>query len=505
MLNFPMPYPEELLYSTVARAGVHFGITSPKRLLDEAFGCRTVVATADLPSHLNALSRHYPKSLGMTPERLAYKHTLFPLYAPFIPETRRQGGLQWMTKPSKGAVHLSLGVATSRVKSRKHFRLCPECLNEQLERYGECFWERFWQVAGCKYCLKHALLSGTQQKLRNYHRHEFIALSPKRSDHIPHNIPPPADKRIELRVCELLNLPPSPSPSLEQWGLFYKHLAHDIGITRGNKVNYDLLKQKLIACWPEPDLQRVGILIDDSQSSWLRLIVRKHRKGFSYLEHIVALEALLGPGWHFPEVLNMVLRKKPNRPATNISTTTTVSAEKLAQKRKAWLATLKTHGTRLARLLGGDAIYTWLYRHDRKWLLKTNARYRRSTRSESKRVDWRARDWEILERLLDVRRNQADRLDAPRKTRRWFCDQADCRSYEKQMAKLPLSSRFLKQHSEDVATYQIRRVTLAVQNHGSGLGELSYPQLLRAAGLNDKRLKDQTRQFLQSIGYGNCL
>ncbi len=90
MLNFPVPYPEEIIYSTVARAGVHFGITSPKRLLDEAFGNRMVVATVDLPSHLETLSKHYPQPLGLTPEQLAYKHTLLPLYAPFVSEARRQ-------------------------------------------------------------------------------------------------------------------------------------------------------------------------------------------------------------------------------------------------------------------------------------------------------------------------------------------------------------------------------------------------------------------------------
>jgi hypothetical protein len=35
MLGFPVPYTEELLYSTIARAGVYDGETSPKQLLDQ--------------------------------------------------------------------------------------------------------------------------------------------------------------------------------------------------------------------------------------------------------------------------------------------------------------------------------------------------------------------------------------------------------------------------------------------------------------------------------------
>ena len=52
MRNFPVPYSNELIYSTIARAGVYQGIVSPKQLLDEVYGNRKVVATLGLPSHL---------------------------------------------------------------------------------------------------------------------------------------------------------------------------------------------------------------------------------------------------------------------------------------------------------------------------------------------------------------------------------------------------------------------------------------------------------------------
>ena len=43
MLNFPTPYPNELIYSTIARAGIHHAITSPKQLLEEVFAVSSVV------------------------------------------------------------------------------------------------------------------------------------------------------------------------------------------------------------------------------------------------------------------------------------------------------------------------------------------------------------------------------------------------------------------------------------------------------------------------------
>ena len=55
MFNFPTPYPDELIYSTVARAGVRLALTSPKQLLDEVFQNRKVSATVDLPCHLEKI------------------------------------------------------------------------------------------------------------------------------------------------------------------------------------------------------------------------------------------------------------------------------------------------------------------------------------------------------------------------------------------------------------------------------------------------------------------
>ncbi|EFX2215017.1 transcriptional antiterminator, partial [Shigella flexneri] len=56
MRNFPVPYSNELIYSTIARAGVYQGIVSPKQLLDEVYGNRKVVATLGLPSHLGVIA-----------------------------------------------------------------------------------------------------------------------------------------------------------------------------------------------------------------------------------------------------------------------------------------------------------------------------------------------------------------------------------------------------------------------------------------------------------------
>lgn len=152
MLNFPKPYPDELIYSTVARHGVHFGITSPKQLLEEVYDNRKVIATTDLPNQLSAISKHFIDCSQYDTEYLIYNHTLFPLYAPFVPEARRLKCLHLMFGFSQGAIHLALGVAASRVKQELSLRYCPQCMQLQKQQYGEYYWRRLWQISGASTC-----------------------------------------------------------------------------------------------------------------------------------------------------------------------------------------------------------------------------------------------------------------------------------------------------------------------------------------------------------------
>lgn len=173
MHNFPVPYPNELIYSTVARASVYHGITSPKQLLDEIFNNRKVIATLDLPCHLQPLSEQLKNTGRFSLEELIYRHTMFPLYAPFVTELHRVRAIQLMAGRSQGAVHLLLGVAASRVKTDNRLRYCSECLKVQSQQYGETFWQRNWFFPGLNLCSEHGALHlfavGTTEQ-----RHQFM-------------------------------------------------------------------------------------------------------------------------------------------------------------------------------------------------------------------------------------------------------------------------------------------------------------------------------------------
>ena len=84
MNHFPTPYPDELLYSILARYNVRSGNTSAKTTLKELFGINTITAVVDMPSDIDALICRLPKEKKLVAEALIMKkHTVSLLYSFF--------------------------------------------------------------------------------------------------------------------------------------------------------------------------------------------------------------------------------------------------------------------------------------------------------------------------------------------------------------------------------------------------------------------------------------
>ena len=290
MLGFPTPYPQELLYSTVARAGIHDGETSPKQLLDSVFRNRKIIATIDLPSHIKDIAKQYPESLGLGTKELIENHTLWPLYAPFIPYPRRNVIEQLMIAESYGVAHLASGRAASRIKQNFALQLCPKCMEDQIIKYGESFWDRRWQVPLVKSCYKHEGLCETKVRVVGEHRHAYIGVTDaKISKEFRVS---ESDGRFTVLVNFLLQNPVFESPTYWQWSQFYRQLAEDFGYKLGSRIDHKKILEKYIGKWGESWLRQSKIWPEKCDTSWIRSIFRKHRKSFGFAEHITVIYAL---------------------------------------------------------------------------------------------------------------------------------------------------------------------------------------------------------------------
>lgn len=219
MINFPVPYEDELFYSVMARARVRFCVVSPKALIGHAIGSRSAIATRNFPSRLAGTCNLNNLSLPSF-EQLVYGHTMFPLYAPFMPEERRQFCLSRLKDKSYGAVHLGTGYASSRVPVQRGLRACPRCVETQKHMFGEPYWVRTHQIVGLDNCPIHQIplieLSPCQSLNK---RHEFVPLSTLPAPSYPerNQLNSIAITWLEKQLLDLLLLSPFESPAYENW------------------------------------------------------------------------------------------------------------------------------------------------------------------------------------------------------------------------------------------------------------------------------------------------
>lgn len=173
---FPTPYPDELLYSVLARYHMRSANISPKVTLKELVNSTNAVATFDLPSHIESLISNLPVLSTHTAESLIKFHTLYPLYKPFLLPERAKLIYKSMCKDFSGDIHSRTGIMASTIPLIKFFRFCPTCVREDYVNCGEYYWHRIHQIRGVLVCPIHkVLLQNSSVKAKGNNRHEFIA------------------------------------------------------------------------------------------------------------------------------------------------------------------------------------------------------------------------------------------------------------------------------------------------------------------------------------------
>ena len=498
VLNFPLPYPEELIYSTIARAGIYHGLISPKSLLDEVFAVRNVVATLDLPCHIARISQLLPDSYN--PVKLIYEHTLFPAYAPFVPEYRRQQCISWMLDTGIGATHLALGVASSRNKTLSFIRYCPGCVAIQKKVYGEYFWRREWQITGIEACPEHGNLINTKIVRPLFEKHRFISASPEYCPLLQYRQANPKITWLPNQVRQLLELSPRASPSYSQWTSYYRALACSLGYTRGKaQIDHQRIRESVYQVCSRHWLSKHNIQPQHSneKSDWLQCIFQKHRKSFSYLQHIVVNQALRGDKWSIADVIKEVTILKVRQ---HIATEHLPKSQKSSSDQIEWELLLSTTPPGLAKKMS-SALYARLYRKHHSWLLSINKEhYLNRSINHSNRVNWALRDQTYHNSLQQVSAFLSSNNEGPRRSKFYYLKMiGDISTIQKNLHRLPRTSEFLANHAESIDDYQIRRLRNAHRKLKVSFESPPRWRLLREAHLSEQRLSRPTRTLLNQL------
>lgn len=166
---FPIPYPDEILYSVFARYHARSKNKSLSSTVNSLFGHDASRIVVDLPNKLDYLVNQLPPGSKITVERLIDEHTLFPFYVPFLPVERVDQLRKSMAeKSSGGSIHGRLGILTSNIEV-EFLRFCPSCAKEDISLYGQPYWHRAHQLPGIFVCQKHSVFLENSAVKCSYH------------------------------------------------------------------------------------------------------------------------------------------------------------------------------------------------------------------------------------------------------------------------------------------------------------------------------------------------
>lgn len=315
---FPEIYPDEMLYSVLARYHRHVGNPAITMTNEDLFGVRQIRSSFDVPSYVNKLAERIPPQRGLTADRMVFDLTLAPYFVAFLPTDRRRDALE---KQASGyaSLHVELGINASVVPQIERFRFCQDCCDAMIEERGELWWKRAHHFPGVLVCPDHGCpLMETGTGFWTKGQHGFVAATPiicsKDAKSLAADV-----QNVDLdKLCRIaqasaaLLISPGEIGSYEEMTSSYREALFDAGLMRSrNQVDVAALIDGFAAHHGGILRLLPGVLDREGRfDRWLLELVRTNRKGTHPLQHVLlrsflnalpAREAPFGDGpWTCP-------------------------------------------------------------------------------------------------------------------------------------------------------------------------------------------------------------
>jgi Tn7-like transposition protein D/TniQ len=296
LVQMPRPYPDELLYSTIARYVAYFAL-SWRAAYIALFGFRNS-ARLDLPTGLSELSNRTTLTWNRTALQIATEMTLFPYFVRFLPEEKADVVLAMMSgRNILRGNHLNtrLGLSSSTIKSPSRLMFCKACRELDLEKYGETYWRRGHQLPGTFVCFEHRCLL-YQSATPHLPSNNWVYFNASACTLLEGAIPISQFTLSEMRIAHAIALHSyeilcNPLPLLQKDTLFTEYRAQMI--ERGfvdRSDNFSAVKAEAALCefYGDKLLRLLGCTIAPGRSGWLRTMLQPSKTASRHpLRHII--------------------------------------------------------------------------------------------------------------------------------------------------------------------------------------------------------------------------
>lgn len=487
---FPKENEDELITGLIARAIDNYGLDDDKLALKFIFCNPYVVPSILMQGHVSELLNQIQHLWNISPERLIANHTVLPIFKPFISELNFKSILENLITGRKNSSANRSGIVASLLNWRSNYFICPVCWDEQKASLGYAYWNRLFQLPGINCCLKHQCeLIDTGISHTPTRKHQFVSTKEYVKPTVEVKRAARRDFVLAHSAKQLLTIE---LPSVNDWTGYYKYLATKNGYTVGRRIDHKAIARTVESYWGKNWLSEQGLALGEERS-WLLDIFRKHRKSFSFLQHLIVWQA-----FENKELDVKSICKKANSLSLSKDRTHKYkkceNAETLNKYREEWLTLIKSNSNlslkELRQLKVGKRLYSWLYRFDNSFLQDNKPEERKVY--INKRVDWKKRDLTLVRKLLKIEKEFLLDIAGARRSKRWFANQINCQDlFYKKLNKLPLCKVFFSKYAETIEEYQIRRLAnICSQLHGNFDLEKEYWEIERLSGLSKERITD---------------
>lgn len=150
---FPEIYPDELIYSLLARYYTQAGYPCYWYAAEDLFVSKTVRPDIEFVNqYTSAVLQMITKDMSM--EDIVLNHTMFPYYGRFLPLERREKAYESLVN-MQGNYHNLLAIPKRKDNNNRYLKFCPVCAENDRKQYGESYWHRLHQMQGIKICSIH--------------------------------------------------------------------------------------------------------------------------------------------------------------------------------------------------------------------------------------------------------------------------------------------------------------------------------------------------------------
>lgn len=300
MLALPSPYPDELVGSMLARAQRQTGF-GLKQLIHQTTGTNNTSHSATITAHPSVA-----EAFGLELEAFLDKHTHYPFVTAFWRHEDRNNLTQKLVNPET-RINVAF-ISQNANKTVNALQLCPECIAQDLGRYGDSYWKRAHQLPGVSHCVEH------QRPLQETSFSVMVMLKAPP----PHQVrqkatcDPPLPHAKALKLAEVALNALNGCWNFANPVLEYRRRAMSLGYgLNGSDIYSEVLVQDFRAFYGARFLESLGCGLQGSGKPWVATLAGTLNTNWTALRHILLLTFLESHPTPSRNPRECVTRKKP--------------------------------------------------------------------------------------------------------------------------------------------------------------------------------------------------